>query len=36
VGEGTVKRIRPDWGLNPGPPGYIPVALTTELSSLEY
>ena len=24
----------PDWRLNPGPPGHIPVALTTELSGL--
>src|SRR6266404_140085 len=29
-----VIKIWPNWGLNPGPSGYIPDALTTELSGL--
>src|SRR6266702_1738782 len=29
-------RKSPDWGLNPGPPGYILGALTTELYGPEY
>jgi hypothetical protein len=34
--KSQVKRKWPDWGLNPGPPGNIPGALTTELPGLSY
>ena len=34
--ETTQRKERPDWGLNPGPSGTAPGALTTELPGLGY